>query len=258
MKFQGILLCSDFDGTLKVTPENIAALEYFTNNGGRFTMASGRYPTHFRDTVEGLPINAPVVALNGNAIYDLATDTLLWSDPMENELAEEMVRYADAHFDTFQLTLNCLTSGIVFRPHKGDTAEDTIRALYADDSPAPVLKVHVIKSPKIPPEMREGYGKAFPQLTVTTSGWGGLEMYLIGGGKGAAIAKLREMLPEIHTVVGVGDWENDITMVETADIGYAVGNACDELKAAADRVTVRADENAIAKIIADLDKEYTK
>ena len=256
MKFQGILLCSDFDGTLKVTPENIAALEYFTKNGGRFTMASGRYPTHFRDTVEGLPINAPVVALNGNALYDLATDRLLWSNPMENELAEAMVRYAAEHFETFQLSLNCLNSGIIFRPHDGDTAEETIRALYAADSPAPVLKVHVIKSPKIPPEMRGGFAKTFPQLTVTTSGWGGLELYLIGGGKGAAIAKLREMMPEIHTVVGVGDWENDLCMIKYADIGYAVGNACDELKAAADRVTVRASENAIAKIIDDLDKEY--
>ena len=169
MKFQGILLCSDYDGTLKISPENLAALKYFTENGGRFTMASGRYPTHFRDAVEGLPINAPVIALNGNAIYDLDTDTLLWSNPMPDALAEEMVRYAAANFDTFQLSLNCMKTGIVFRPHDGDTVEAVLRALYADDSPAPVLKVHIIKMPKIPPEMRHGFEETFPQLTVTTS-----------------------------------------------------------------------------------------
>ena len=256
MKFSGILLCSDFDGTLKITSENIAALEYFTDNGGRFTMASGRYPTHFRDAVEGLPINAPVVALNGNAIYDLQTDMLLWSNPMPDALAEEMVRYAAANFDTFQLSLNCLKSGIVFRPHKGDTAEETIRALYAEDSPKPVLKVHVIHTPRIPQEMRDGFTKTFPQVFVSSSGWGGLEMYLPTGGKGSAIRKLRSMLPEIHTVVGIGDWENDLSMIEEADIGYAVANACEELKAAADRITVSVNENAIAKIIDDLDKEY--
>jgi len=256
MKFSGILLCSDFDGTLKVTPENIAALEYFTSNGGRYTMASGRYPTHFRDAVEGLPINAPVVALNGNAIYNLQTDTTLWSNPMPDDFAEAMVCYAAAHFETFQLSLNCLKSGIVFRPHDGGTVEETLRALYADDSPAPVLKVHVIKTPRIPPEMRSGFAETFPQLTVTTSGWGGLEMYLQGGGKGAAIRRLRTLLPEIHTVVGAGDWENDICMIKEADIGYAVGNACDALKACANRITVNAGENAIAKIIDDLDKEY--
>ena len=63
-------------------------------------------------------------------------------------------------------------------------------------------------------------------------------------------------MPEIHTVVGIGDWENDLSMIEEADIGYAVANACEELKAAADRITVSVNENAIAKIIDDLDKEY--
>ena len=256
MKFSGILLCSDFDGTLKATPENIAALEYFTQNGGHFTMASGRYPTHFLNAVEGLPINAPVVALNGNVIYDLKTDEILWSNPMPNMLAEEITRYFAGSFDQFELRLNCLHTGILFCPETDDTLENALRTLHAEDSPAPVLKIHLIKHPKIPQEMREGCQMRFQQLTVTTSGWGGLELYLSSGGKGNAIRELRRMLPEIHTVVGVGDWENDICMIKEADIGYAVANACDELKACADRITVSCHENAIAKIIEDLDKEF--
>ncbi|MBQ2716718.1 MAG: HAD hydrolase family protein, partial [Clostridia bacterium] len=38
-----------------------------------------------------------------------------------------------------------------------------------------------------------------------------------------------------------------------ADIGYAVGNATDSLKAVADRVTVNVREHAIAKIIEELE-----
>jgi hydroxymethylpyrimidine pyrophosphatase-like HAD family hydrolase len=42
-------------------------------------------------------------------------------------------------------------------------------------------------------------------------------------------------------------------MIEYADIGYAVGNAIAPVKAAADRITVPYNENAIAKIISELE-----
>ena len=45
--------------------------------------------------------------------------------------------------------------------------------------------------------------------------------------------------------------------IEKADIGYAVGNAIDALKAKADRVTARVDECAIARIIDELEREFT-
>ena len=55
-----------------------------------------------------------------------------------------------------------------------------------------------------------------------------------------------------HTLICVGDFENDIDMVRDADIGYAVENAVDELKAVADRITVNVNDGAIAKIIEDI------
>ena len=73
------------------------------------------------------------------------------------------------------------------------------------------------------------------------------------GSKRTASHKLKEALGA-HTLICVGDFENDISMVEGADIGYAVGNACDDLKAVADRVTVHASEGAIKAIIEDIEK----
>ena len=56
----------------------------------------------------------------------------------------------------------------------------------------------------------------------------------------------------VHTTIGVGDYENDLSLVRDADIGYAVGNAIDEVKAVASRVTVPNTQHAIARIIAEL------
>ena len=48
-KFDGILICTDLDGTLinsseKVSKENLDAIEYFKANGGLFTFVTGRLP----------------------------------------------------------------------------------------------------------------------------------------------------------------------------------------------------------------------
>ena len=66
---------------------------------------------------------------------------------------------------------------------------------------------------------------------------------------------MRRLLPGVRVIVGVGDYENDVTLIRMADIGYAVDNAAPEAKAAADRITVKNDEHAIARIIEALEKE---
>jgi hydroxymethylpyrimidine pyrophosphatase-like HAD family hydrolase len=58
--------------------------------------------------------------------------------------------------------------------------------------------------------------------------------------------------------VAVGDYYNDVSMVASAGVGFAVENAVDELKAVADFVTVSNNSHAIAAIVDGLDKgKYT-
>jgi hydroxymethylpyrimidine pyrophosphatase-like HAD family hydrolase len=44
-KFDGYLICSDFDGTIyidqQISKKNIEAIEYFQSEGGYFTFANG-------------------------------------------------------------------------------------------------------------------------------------------------------------------------------------------------------------------------
>ena len=79
-----------------------------------------------------------------------------------------------------------------------------------------------------------------------------MEILSIPGSKGEATLKVKK-LTGAHTLITVGDYENDIPMIVSADIGYAVGNAVDGLKHVADRVTVNQEECALAQIIKDLD-----
>lgn len=51
-----------------------------------------------------------------------------------------------------------------------------------------------------------------------------------------------------------GDYNNDIAIIRQAEIGFAVANAVDEVKAVADHITVSNDEHAIAAIVDMLDR----
>lgn len=46
-----------------------------------------------------------------------------------------------------------------------------------------------------------------------------------------------------------GDGENDISMLEAAGVGVAMGNGLDIAKSAADRITLTNDEDGVADAI---------
>jgi hydroxymethylpyrimidine pyrophosphatase-like HAD family hydrolase len=57
----------------------------------------------------------------------------------------------------------------------------------------------------------------------------------------------------MKNTVAVGDYYNDIPMIQAARYGVAVANACDAAKEAANYLTVSNEEHAIASIIADIE-----
>ena len=80
--FSDVLLTVDYDRTLTdtnatVPQRNLEAICYFMDNGGTFTVNSGRslpMARCFRDVV---PVNAPLLLYNGSAWYDTKTNQLM-------------------------------------------------------------------------------------------------------------------------------------------------------------------------------------
>ena len=71
------------------------------------------------------------------------------------------------------------------------------------------------------------------------------------------VSKWDSLLEVVHKIYGdqsvevmaIGDGYNDIEMVQRANVGVAVGNAVDELKALADKVVASNDESGVAEAI---------
>lgn len=73
--YSDVLLTVDYDRTLTapdstIPEKNIKAIRYFMENGGTFTVNTGRsvpMTAVFRNIV---PVNAPLLLYNGSAAYD--------------------------------------------------------------------------------------------------------------------------------------------------------------------------------------------
>lgn len=71
-----------------------------------------------------------------------------------------------------------------------------------------------------------------------------------GGGKDRGIAAFCARLGiDRSETIAFGDGENDISMLEYAGVGVAMGNASDRVKASADYVTASVDEDGVAAAI---------
>ena len=92
-----------------------------------------------------------------------------------------------------------------------------------------------------------------PSMYVTTSGISFVEITPQGADKGAALARLCRILEiDRSEVIAFGDNHNDLTMLEWAGRGVAMGNAEPEVKQVADEVTATNGEFGVALVLEEL------
>lgn len=82
-KFDGILFCTDIDGTLynddkTISDDNLQAIEYFKSEGGLFTFITGRHHIVSGEIYNAIKPNAPIGCLNGGGVYDYKKGEFLW------------------------------------------------------------------------------------------------------------------------------------------------------------------------------------
>lgn len=92
--------------------------------------------------------------------------------------------------------------------------------------------------------------KEFPELEVTTALVNNIEINGKDARKGTALVALGAHLGiKREEIMACGDGINDVEMLREVGFGVAMENASDEVKAAADYITVTNDEHGVAKAI---------
>ncbi len=248
-KYDGILLCSDFDGTLfcgdSVSDENSRAIKYFQENGGLFTIITGRFPESLARYYDRFMPNTYVAGLNGAVIFDPMTGRCVYS----GEMPEGAQRFAERIF-----LENSEITKIGF--HSFDTYYPFTRISWQEDIKIDGLtKIIFIVDEEDSQRMSEKIRDlADPGIYSVARSWSTcVELLNKENTKGRAVRRLTRLLgSRVEKLICVGDHENDISMILEADIGYAVANATELAKNAADRITVSNQDHAIAHIISEL------
>lgn len=266
-KFDGMLFCTDLDGTLlkndgTISAENTAAIEYFKSEGGLFTFVTGRMPFFAYEMYKAVKPNAPVGCINGGALYDYEKREYIGAFEMPENVNELLAcidkRYPNVgiQVNTYDTIYFCKENIVMEAFRKITGVENKVKAY--DEVSEPVAKIVFGCESEEEIEGVENTLKSHPlsdSFDFIRSEKTLFEILPKGTGKGAALLKLARYLNiSEDKTVAIGDYNNDVSMLRAAKVGVAVKNACPEALSAADLVTVSNEEHAVAKVICDIDE----
>jgi len=266
-RFDGVLLVSDYDDTLcgssgYIPPDNIAALNYFTQNGGRFTVATGRAHTTFAPYAHQLPINAPVVLSNGSALYDFETDTMLIQTLLDDRAPEDLTALCAA------------IGGLGFEAYHGEDiyAHDpnwvtqmhmkkvgsSYTVLPVEQIPTPWTKAIIQSEHETLLQARDWLAEHCPdRYEAIFSNHYYLELTDRGSNKGGMTAKLARRLGiDPEHIWCVGDNQNDIPMLALSQIPFAPADCADEVKQWGAKLLCPCGEGTVAQVVDELCRRY--
>lgn len=270
-KFDGVLLASDYDGTLRpedldyVPKPTLEAIDYFCANGGLFTVCSGRNLPFFQDEMKYiLKVNAPAIVSNGVFIYDDADDKILYEKelPMSarQDIASFQRMFPDCGFEVHKGTKVYVTQersnmqyhlSKLTRPFEHADIEEL-------DLPYSKFEVYLPKDEngKVDPQYADKVGRVLNEKYAAFLSDTMMDVGPKGITKGTGLLKLAEILKiKRENIYCIGDSWNDVPMIEVANIGFVPENGRDPVKRLG-RVVKSAAEFAAKHVVEILDEIY--
>lgn len=260
--FSNTVLITDLDGTLLphdkiVSQKDLDAIEKFKKGRGIFTIATGRIYQAAEQFFNILKPNAPVILNNGGLIYDTEKKEVIYSCFLDTEAVnytvELMINFPGlgVEVDTLdkiyvvnmteleKLHLKITNLSYAEKSIDDIKREKWCKVLYSIDS----SRIHELK------EFTESMN--WNKAEFVASGSFLFECLPNKCTKGSALKRLSQINKwDKFTIAAAGDYDNDLAMLEYADIGFAPQNAQEALKNAATYVTsATCNEGSIAEVI---------
>ena len=255
--FDGILLVSDIDGTFvdsgkKFIDRNLEAVKYFTDNGGLFTFATGRFEKNPKMLEIKHYMNAPAICANGASIYDFQTDKLIFRQGIDGRKIIDKLYDIKEKYDCFKLRFT-YEDAYIYLEERGEKiiTYDWYKVVIEDED---LTGANLNKSREDIETMCGDiyyYSKSEPEL---------FEILHKDSTKGTMLTHLRKHLNDKYNrtikVYAIGDYENDIPMLEEADVAVCPENALPMVKAVRDiKIMRHHDCGVVADLIYKIEKE---
>lgn len=265
------IIALDLDGTLlnenKELPEaNLRALEAAAAKGIHIVPTTGRYYGGMPQVIRDLPFVRYAITVNGAQAVDTHTGEVLYRAEIPWQRAVDLMAY----FDTLPVAYDCFLDNDAFMTAdlQNRIAEYTDHPQYQKlvrelRRPVPELKAFVAERQRdvqktqiftMDMELRARMLRELPEMfedVVTSSALlHNVEINDRRGNKGDALLALAAHLGcTAEQIMACGDGLNDLSMIEAAGLGVAMGNAEEALKACADYITDDCDHAGVAAAI---------
>lgn len=260
------VIATDLDGTLlcsntNISKENLDAIKRLNEKGIKIAVLTGRTFYEIPAELRGCGYIDYFVYSNGAGIDDSKMKTVYYN-PIEKSTAKQIFDILSSYETFIELYSNKTPfvdkrkfSVEHFRYYKID--RDFIPEMHKSRKAISNLS-EIMDSDLYNIEMfdvffrnndeREScYNRIFHEfdsIEITSSMSNNLEIMNKGINKGTGLKKLcRAAGYNLADVIVIGDSKNDITAFKTAKKRYAVSNACDEIKAMANKIICSNDEN---------------
>ncbi len=280
-KFDHVLLASDFDNTLVYTQgaldagsteippmcgRNRDALAYFTQNGGFFSVSTGRALPAFARYASELPLTAPCIIANGAGIYDFRTEsyveTAFLDERVRAHVAVLLERFPQLPFEIYHTDrrIHAMHPNRYIENHEHLTRAKIVPIERFDEVDFPLVKLLFEDDCEELDTLNDfiraqSWGEEYELIY---SGAHLLEMTAKGANKGEMALRLARRLGVAReNLYCIGDHGNDIPMALVSAVRFAPANAIDEMKAMPGmRIVSHCADGALADVVEFLDKKY--
>ena len=266
------LIAIDIDGTLltpekEIAPATIEVIQTARKEGIVVTLATARRYLNTAPIADALGIDIPLILCDGSLIMQHPRTTVLYTNAMKAELAQQCVNLLAQHsMQPIVHRMNGVIEEMWTGPEENDNQwvemyfaafpENFYRAPVAElcvGQPDP-LRVVVFDS-------EEAVYGLVPEVSALPCSWnairrgnyGSAELAMLAPdcSKASGLAALAHYLHiPLSQVMAIGDNNNDLEMLQAAGWGVAMGHAPDVIKEAADAVTTTNTEDGVARAIA--------
>ena len=272
------LIALDLDGTLldsdkRLPPENRAALERAARAGAMIVPATGRYFTAMPEAVRALPGLRYAITINGARVSNADDSEVLYTADLPLALALELMRWLDTLpviYDCYMDNAGWMTEAMQRRAAEYSTDPHYLKMVLEKRTPVPELKAflrergHDVQKvqffttdPALRAEVLRTSTARFPGVAASSAWFKNVEFNAADATKGKALEGLcRALGVDISQTMAFGDGLNDVSMLRAAGVGVAMGNASDEVRAAADRVAPDCDHAGIAAVLSEYFPEF--
>ena len=273
MRYDHAAIVTDLDGTMlnsrgEVSADDRAAIRDFIDGGGLFGLASGREPHNALRHLTDLPMNGPSIVLNGAAIYDYVGQRYLNTILIDKEAAVDVLQHCQK--EGMALDQQVYTTDGIFYASPIETAEPGFLRIHQPTSFMPLdqliekswIKVVFLerKPDALLPMQAYLREKDYERRISLVEGWTDVvatgkyqELLPLGINKGTTVAAIRK-LPVYagRQIFAVGDYWNDMELLQAADIPCCPDNAIPEIKAVCRHILPSHNDSPIAWLIREV------